>query len=106
MFFPRAAAAVLFLTAAALPPRLAAQCPNGTPPPCAGTIPVTRSVAVLTFQNITGDSAVRGQMQRIAGRSFPWFWLRRPLYDGIRNDPRIAGYLSLVQREVAAVRWR
>lgn len=51
------------------------------------------------------DAAVRVQMQRIATRSFPWFWLRRPLYDGMRSDPRIAGYLSGVQREVAAVRW-
>ena len=41
--------------------RLAAQCPDGTPPPCARparvAAPVTNSVAVLYFDNLSGDTA-------------------------------------------------
>ena len=43
--------------------RLTAQCPDGTPPPCAGrpAVPApaagANSVAVMLFTNVTGDSA-------------------------------------------------
>ena len=40
-------------------PRALAQCPDGTPPPCAARRPAPSpySVAVLTFENVTGDSS-------------------------------------------------
>ncbi len=40
----------------------AAQCPDGTPPPCAGQAvrtPAPRSIAVLTFENVTRDTAAQ-----------------------------------------------
>lgn len=52
-------AAVLFT---ALPPyRLTAQCPNGTPPPCAGAVrsaPLASTVAVLPFENRARDTSL------------------------------------------------
>ena len=70
MPFPRAAAMLVLLTAVALPSRLAAQCPNGTPPPCAGTAPPVHSVAVLTFSNVTGDSASQYLAEGLADQIF------------------------------------
>lgn len=52
------------------------------------------------------EAAAEGQLQRTRALGFPWFWLRRPLYDTIRGDPRIAAYLAGVHRDLAGVRWR
>jgi TolB-like protein len=60
----RLAAAALFLCAGA-PVRLSAQCPDGTPPPCARpaartaapAAPAATSVAVLYFDNLSRDTA-------------------------------------------------
>src|SRR5262245_16966516 len=45
----------LALLLAAAP--LAAQCPDGSPPPCAGARPAPASVAVLYFDNLSRDTA-------------------------------------------------
>ena len=55
----RSLVALLFLTAGPAV-RLAAQCPDGTPPPCPGTrstAPSANSVAVLPFDNLSRDTA-------------------------------------------------
>ena len=48
------------LLSATSPWRLAAQCPNGSPPPCARPsvrAPAPNSVAVLYFDNLSRDTA-------------------------------------------------
>ena len=55
----RAGAAFAVLLSAGPPVRLSAQCPNGSPPPCAGVAhgPASNSVAVLYFDNLSRDTA-------------------------------------------------
>ena len=57
--------------AVALPRPLLAQCPDGTPPPCTGgTGPAPRSVAVLTFDNITRDTTAQYLAEGLADQIF------------------------------------
>jgi adenylate cyclase len=49
---------VLLLQVGGIASAATAQCPDGTPPPCAGSAaPARNSLAVLYFQNASGDSA-------------------------------------------------
>ncbi len=54
--------------------RLAAgQCPDGTPPPCAGAAartPAPRSIAVLTFENLTRDTSAQYLAEGLADQIF------------------------------------
>ncbi len=67
--FPRQVAIALLALALARP--LLAQCPDGTPPPCAGgSGPAPRSVAVLTFDNITRDTTAQYLAEGLADQIF------------------------------------
>ena len=63
---------ILLLCALGAAPRLlAAQCPDGTPPPCAvGAAPAPRSVAVLTFDNVTRDTTAQYLAEGLADQIF------------------------------------
>ena len=53
-------AVALYAYLALLARGLVAQCPDGTPPPCAShRAPAPNSVAVLTFENVTRDTAAQ-----------------------------------------------
>jgi TolB-like protein/Tfp pilus assembly protein PilF len=58
------------LAALVLARPMLAQCPDGTPPPCAGTGPAPRSVAVLTFDNITRDTTAQYLAEGLADQIF------------------------------------
>ena len=52
---------------------LVAQCPDGTPPPCAGQrppAPAPNSVAVLTFENVTRDTSAQYLAEGLADQVF------------------------------------
>ena len=54
----RLGAALLCVCCVCAPVRVFAQCPDGTPPPCAARAPGPNSVAVLVFENRARDSSL------------------------------------------------
>ena len=66
---------LLCVCASAASVRLAfAQCPDGTPPPCAGAAgasrPAPNSIAVLTFENITRDTSAQYLAEGLADQIY------------------------------------
>src|SRR5512142_2508256 len=48
-----------------------AQCPDGTPPPCTqAAAPPARSIAVLTFENVTRDTSAQYLAEGLADQIF------------------------------------
>jgi len=47
-----------------------AQCPDGTPPPCSRSAPPARSIAVLTFENVTRDTSAQYLAEGLADQIF------------------------------------
>jgi adenylate cyclase len=70
---------------------LVGQCPNGTPPPCAGAAPPRFSVAVLSLDNLSRDTAdayvVDGLADGIATRlgGLPRLEVKRPHGSAVRE---------------------
>jgi len=60
--------------ACAAVPLAAQQCPDGSPPPCAGAAaplrPASRSIAVLTFENTTRDTSAQYLAEGLADQIF------------------------------------
>lgn len=98
-------AAALLLTAA-LPYRLSAQCPDGSPPPCAraatAPTPGANSVGVMLFDNISRDTAYAYLSDGLASEiatslaRVPRLEVRSPgavrgAQRGVASDPRVVG---------------
>src|SRR5512142_416236 len=64
----RAVLSFAVLALSAMP--LRAQCPDGTPPPCGPAAPAARSVAVLTFDNVTRDTTAEYLAEGLADQIF------------------------------------
>jgi len=101
----RVAVAALLLIAI-LPYRLAAQCPDGSPPPCARAAaappPGANSVGVMLFNNLTHDTAYAYLSDGLASEiatslaRVPRLEVRSPgavrgAQRGVERDPRIIG---------------
>jgi TolB-like protein len=62
---------VLCVCASVASARLSAQCPDGTPPPCGARAgPAAHSVAVLTFENVTRDTAAQYLAEGLADQIY------------------------------------
>jgi TolB-like protein len=88
--------------------RLAAQCPDGSPPPCRPprvTAPAPNSVAVLYFDNLSPDTAdaylADGLTEEITARlgDLPQLQIKRPSRDAVRRlRDTVPDYLVVLGR--------